>query len=116
MLNNSFETYRRDRGRWYGHNVWLGRKYYNPERRRTRFFPYYYYDRFYDDNEDEYDENICPAGYHYHPENKNSDIYGCMKDSDMIENYDSENIFSKNILIGASILILFFILFYVARK
>ena len=71
MLNNSFESYRRDRGRWYGHNIWLGRKYFNPERRRNKSWPYY--NRFYNY---EY-ENNCPLGYHYHPDHEKSDIYGC---------------------------------------
>jgi hypothetical protein len=113
MLNNSFETYRRDRGRWYGHNIWLGRKYFNPERRRHRNWPYY--NRFYSD-EDDYDENICPLGYHYHPEHEKSDIYGCMKDSDMVENYEPTNMCAKNMLIGASTLIFICALFYMSKS
>lgn len=116
--NNYLESYGRNRGRWVGNNIWLGRKYLHPDRRRNRNCPFYRQNcPYYYENEDgEENENICPLGYHYHPEHKKSDMYGCMKDSDMVENYENKDICNKGIFVGGSILIFIVALFYMTKR
>ena len=108
----SLEKYRREknRGRWYGHNIWLSKKYFSPYRRHYRNDPFYY-NRIYGDDEE--DEDICPLGYHYHPEHEKSDIYGCMKDSDMVENYSLQNKNTFNVIL---VFIFILVSFYVIKR